>query len=155
MRPARRLLTPVLILMLSSAPLQAASPPVIQAATFGVELCPQSICGAAIFTGVLFGRVGNNPLALGTFIVGINHGPLPEVADEMALITGGAFELRVGLRKLRGTVTGGSITHNGDNTFTDEVNLELADGGELLYRGTLDHNVFPPTIAGPLVLVGP
>jgi len=49
----------VLALGVGSRPAEAASIPVINVNTFGIELCPQSICGAAIFTGLLEGQVGS------------------------------------------------------------------------------------------------
>jgi hypothetical protein len=33
------------------------------------------------------------------------------------------------------------------------ANLRLENGDELLYGGLLDHNVFPPTVIGPMVSV--
>ena len=151
MRRAAWFLTPVLILTLGTAPVRADSLPVIEVDTFGLELCPQSICGAAIFTGLIFGRVGFNRHALGTFIVAAKHEDLPEPGGE-ANLTGGLFELRVGLRSFKGFVGGGTITNNSDNTFTIDATLVFTSGavGTTQYRGLLDHNVFPPTIVGPI-----
>jgi hypothetical protein len=133
-------------------PVRADSTPVIDTRTFGIELCPQSVCGAALFVGILQGRIGAYPNALGTFAVAVNHGPLPEAAMDSTFVTGGAFEIKVGFRRLRGLVRDGIIVNNGDNTFTVRANLEITSGGggTLVYFGILDHNVFPPTIAGTL-----
>jgi hypothetical protein len=127
----------------------AASVPLIDVRTFGIELCPQSICGAAIFVGVLHGQVGANPHALGTFSVAITHDPLPE-PNQAARLTGGVFEFRVGLRRIRGVVAGGVLFNNGDNTFTTRAVLAITSGGSgfVIYEGLLDHNVFPPTVVG-------
>ena len=152
MRRAAWFLAPVLILVLGSAPVRAASSPVFDVDTFGLELCPQSICHAAIFAGFVVGRVGNNPFAVGTFVVVATHEPLPEPGETADLIDG-SFELRFGLRRFRGTVEGGSLFNTGLNTFEVTANLKLDNGDELLYQGLLDHNVFPPTVAGPMVSV--
>jgi hypothetical protein len=139
----------VLILACGARPAQAASIPFIDVDTFGIELCPQSICGAAIFVGLLHGDVGANPHALGTFSVAITHEPLPE-PDHAAPLTGGVFEFRVGLRRIRGVVAGGVLFNNGDNTFSVRAVLAILSGGTgtVTFEGLLDHNVFPPTIAG-------
>jgi hypothetical protein len=54
--------------------------------------------------------------------------------------------------KFGGTVLGGSIFNNGNNTFTVSVTLELKSGGtgQLLGAVVLDHNDFPPTVEGKL-----
>ena len=153
MRRMAWIVTPVLILALSAAPVRAQSAPVIDVDTFGLELCPQSVCGAAIFAGFLAGQVGSNPHALGTFIVGVTHEtPLPDPGEVVAL-KDGAFELRVGLRRLRGIVSGGTLLANvvPANTFTVSADLTLENGAELRFEGLLDHNVFPPTIVGRMV----
>jgi hypothetical protein len=134
---------------------EAASVPFIDVNTFGIELCPQSICGAAIFAGVLHGQVGSNPNALGTFAVAITHEPLPD-AFESAQLTGGVFEFRVGFRRIRGVVAGGVLFNNGDNTFTTRAILVITSGGSgtVVYEGLLDHNVFPPTVVGRVTQPG-
>ena len=73
----RAIVSGVILLVLSgwARPAQAAIP-FIDVRAFGLELCPQSFCGAAIFVGLLHGQVGSNPNALGTFAVGHQaHGP--------------------------------------------------------------------------------
>jgi hypothetical protein len=128
---------------------EAASVPFIDVNTFGVELCPQSICGAAIFVGVLHGQVGANPNALGTYAVAVTHDPLPPPLAASA-ITGGVFEFRVGLRRIRGVVVGGLLFNNGNNTFTTHATLLITSGGSgtVVFEGLLNHNVFPPTVIG-------
>ena len=141
----------VLVILVPSVPAAAASMPIINVKTAGIELCPQSICGVAIFTGVLYGQVGANPAAVGTFGVAVTHEPLP-AEDEFAPITGGVFELRVGLRQIRGFVAGGTLLNNGDNTFTVDALLVITSGGRgsVVYHGLLNHNVFPPTVIGTI-----
>ena len=139
----------VLVLASGARPAAAASNPVINVDTFGLELCPQSICGAAIFVGVLFGEVGGNQNAFGTYSVAITHDPLPP-AFHFAALKGGLFEFKVGLRRIRGIVTGGVLFNNGNNTFSVRANLLLLSGGTgtVVFEGLLDHNVFPPTVVG-------
>lgn len=137
------------IILVGTTPVRADSLPVIAGAVFGVELCPQSLCGTAVFVGVFSGRVGFNPYALGTIGVAVHHGPLPEIAGDCTPIPDGVWELRVGLRRFRGTAAGG-LCYNGDNTYGVAVTMELQAGGigNTTFEGTLDHNVFPPTIVG-------
>jgi len=142
----------VLAILVPAARLEAASTPVINVNTAGIELCQQSICGAAIFTGFLFGQVGANPSAIGTFAVAVTHEDLPDADQPPAKITGGLFEFRVGLRRIRGFIAGGFITNNGDNTFDVDALLVITSGGSgtVKYHGLLNHNVFPPTVVGPV-----
>lgn len=150
----RGLTCAVIVLTLAAGlrPAEAASIPVINVNTFGIELCPQSICGAAIFTGLLQGQVGGNANALGTFLAALTHDPLPE-PYQTADLTGGVFELRVGLRRIRGIVLpGGTLLNNGDNTFAVDATLVITSGGfgTLHFQGVLNHNTFPPTIVGTI-----
>jgi hypothetical protein len=144
----------VAILLLAGGirPLLADSTPYMNVATYGVELCSQDICGAAIFAGALSGQVGNNPRALGAFVVAVNHDPLP-APFQSAAITGGSFDFKVGRRHISGVVTGGTLFNNGNNTFTVHADLEITSGGNgtLAYDGLLNHNVFPPTVIGTVV----
>jgi hypothetical protein len=140
-----------LMIVLSTPRPAYASTPYIQLRTSGIELCPQFICpSGAIFTGIVFGRVGFNPWAFGTFTVQVRHAELPLPGDPDASILGGAFEIKVGLRRITGLVTGGTLHNNSNNTFTVHAELLIQDGGsgELVYDGLLDHNVFPPTVVG-------
>ena len=150
MKRAVSLLTTLMILVAGSRPVQAASNPLIHVKVFGIELCPQFICGAAIFSGFVGGQVGTNPAAFGTFAVAILHDPLPQL--QLADITGGVFEIRVGLRRIRGEVSSGTLINNGDNTFTVLAVLTITHGGfgTMNFAGILNHNVFPPTIIGAI-----
>lgn len=94
----------LLILTCGARPAQAASVPLIfNVNAFGLELCPQSMCGAAIFVGVLDGQVGSNPSALGTFAVGITHTGLPDEGNPLTVLAGGSFDFRFFLRRIRGS----------------------------------------------------
>ncbi|MEZ5316621.1 MAG: hypothetical protein R2752_04405 [Vicinamibacterales bacterium] len=129
---------------------ETASLPAIQGVVSGVELCPQFLCGSAIFIGIFNGQVGFNPNAYGLMVVQVNHDPLPDPFASAA-ITGGTWDLYVGLRHVSGGV-GGSLTNNGNETFTVDTTLPIASGGRgsINFLGLLDHNVFPPTIAGAI-----
>jgi hypothetical protein len=81
----------------------------------------------------------------------VNHEtPLPSPGN-FVFLTGGAFELRFGLRRLRGIVSGGDLLANPDNTFAVGADLSLQSGDKLRFEGLLDHNVFPPTVIGRVV----
>ena len=138
----------LLVLTCGARPAQAASIPFIDVAAFGVELCQQSVCGSALFAGVLFGNVGINPSAVGVFVVAINHQtPLPVNEGDRVFITGGAFDFRFGLRRIRGAVRPfGILESTGDNTFTVVATLETTEGDLLDAVVILDHNVFPPRV---------
>jgi hypothetical protein len=134
-------------------PAEAVSIPIINVNTFGIELCPQFICGAAVFTGLIEGQVGANDHALGTFTAAMTHEPLPEPLDT-ADLTGGVFEFRVGLRRIRGIVMpGGTLLNNGNETFTVDATLVITSGGfgTLFFHGLLNHNTLIPTIIGTVL----
>lgn len=147
----RAIVSGVILLVLTgwARPAQAASIPFIDVRAFGVELCPQTLCDAAIFVGILHGQVGLNPSALGTFAVGITHEDLPEAAGGESEVTGGLFHFRFGLRNIRGIVLpDGVLRNNGNNTFSVGALLFITDGGLGLLKAEvlLDHRVFPPTV---------
>lgn len=140
----------VLVLVAGALPVRASSTPVIAGNVAGVELCPQSVCGAAIFAAVFSGQVGANPFAFGTVAVAINHAPLPDPGNTAAIL-GGQWTIRLfSGRTFTGLVTGGSLFNNDDNTFHVIANMLLTGGGAgtLTFEGTLSHRVFPPTIVG-------
>ena len=135
--------------LLATVPVLADSVPVVQGAIAGIELCPQSICGSAIFTGEFSGLVNGRP-ERGVFLGAITHDPLPEPGDSAA-ITGGLWLIRTPRRALSGYVwPGGTLTNNGDNTFTVDMTMVLLRGGvgTLHFTGLLNHTPFPPTIIG-------
>jgi hypothetical protein len=141
------------LLLVGTVPVQASSVPVIRGDVSGLELCPQSICGAAIFTGLFVGQVGVNPFAVGLVSVAATHEDLPD-PDEFADIIGGVWSLRLlSGRRFTGVVTSGSLFNNGDDTFAVNVQMLLVGGGagQLTFNGTLSHQVFPPTLIGEIV----
>jgi hypothetical protein len=118
------------------------------ALAFGIELCPQFICGSAIFTGVLSGEVAGIQTSQGAFTVLVNHDDLPTVTLESAAITGGSFQLRAGARTFRGSILGGTLTLAAPGEFAVQMLLVSPTAGPLVFQGTLSHNTFPPTISG-------
>jgi hypothetical protein len=137
------------ILLVASVGVRADSFPVIRGAVSGLELCPQSICGAAIFVGVYAGRVGINPFAVGTMAVAVTHEDLPD-PGETAAITGGVWKIQLLRGAISGVAAGGLLFNNGDNTYNVVVNMVLTNGGigSTTFTGVLSHNAFPPTIKG-------
>ncbi|HYN09053.1 MAG TPA: hypothetical protein VES67_16840 [Vicinamibacterales bacterium] len=138
------------LVIAGTVPVRASSLPVIQGQVSGLELCPQSICGAAIFTGLFVGQVNLNPFSIGVVTVGAKHEPLPD-PGETADITGGVWSLRLlNGRRFTGIVTGGSLFNNGNDTFAVSVQMQILSGGsgDLQFEGTLSHQVFPPTLVG-------
>ena len=73
----------------------------------GIELCPEFICGFALFAGQFEGQVNSKP-ANGGFVAAVTHGDLPEFL-EVAPITGGQFIITAGRRTFRGDVIGGKL----------------------------------------------
>ena len=152
-RPFRYVAVPLLALSVSfglvSPSPAAAAPKTLSGSISGIELCPQFVCGAAYFAGSFSGSV-DGTADTGYWAVRIRHQALPE-AGGSAAITGGDWTLftpESGL--LVGRVTGGTLTNNGDGTFAVAVALRVRGYEPVAFHGTLDHTVFPPTIAGVL-----
>lgn len=143
---------PLVFLLFFAAPARAAAP-ATDATAFGIELCAQFMCGSAIFAGVLQGEVAGVQTSLGTFAVSVTHDDLPTTIGEQAAITGGTFQLRAGLRTVRGVVLGGTLTYLGNNEFLVRMLLIQGNGSLLAFQGVLSHNSFPPTIAGRIVSI--
>ena len=148
MKSALRLFIVIVAIAVSSVTVRASSWPIISGQVSGIELCPQAWCGVAVFTGVFKGQVGFFP-AIGTIAVAVHHGPLPVVKDACTPIPDGVWTLKTLLRKFEG-VAAGELCYNGDNTFRIDVDMQITSGGTgpLHFEGTLDHNVFPPTVKG-------
>ena len=143
-----RVLTIALILLCATS--LSASTPFLQGAVGGIELCPQFICGAAIFVGEFRGTLGNNPFARGSIVAKMKHEELPP-ANGNAAITGGSWEIKTLLRRVGGEVKSGNIhNNNGDGTFAVYATLALdpPGSGEVTFLGTLNHNTTIPTFGG-------
>jgi len=114
----------------------------------GIELCPESICGVAIFAGVFQGRLGNNPNAVGVITVAVKHDPLPPPGQQAA-ITSGTWQLVTAFKTIGGHVTGELLA---ENTVQFDVTATLfidhGGSGQATFTGLLDHTFFPPHIDG-------
>jgi hypothetical protein len=150
----RALAVSLVIFMLAIVPIAADSTS-INGAIAGIEICPQSICKAAIFIGDFEGQINGRPRS-GAFLGAINHEDLP-VDGGMSFITGGTWLIWTPLRTVSGFVLpGGTLTDNGNNTFAVEMSMVITKGGSglLTFKGTLDHNPLlngqPPTISGTI-----
>jgi hypothetical protein len=135
-------------LLAASITLSAQSRPAIEGSIAGLELCPQSFCGFALFVGGFQGEL-NSREATGSFVGAITHEPLPDVFGS-ADLTGGQWTITANRRVLKGTVAGGQIYNIDGTRFCIEMTMEVTDGGrgQLYFTGLLDHNPFPPTIGG-------
>jgi len=130
---------------------RAVSKPVIAVEIFGIEFCPQSVCGAADFGGAFEGHIGARNFVVGDFEVSVTHDPLPS-PNETAAITGGSWLLVSRQGRFSGDIVEGTLLNNGDNTYTVDALLELKQGGtgDLIFVGKLNHNTVVPTITGSL-----
>lgn len=142
-------------LWIAVEPVRGESIPKITGELSGVELCPQSVCGAATFVATFHGTVGRRP-ALGLFWAAVNHEPLPTVLDQAVPITGGKWNLSTGTRSFRGRIgDGGTLTCKDSDCLTFDVRAVLilirGGSGEICGSGLLDHTDFPPTIEGSLL----
>ena len=151
---ARRLTLAVLpailaALFLAPGSLRAATNTDLAGRVEGLEICPQIWCGAAVFIGRFDGALDGTATD-GQWWVSVTHEELPLLAGTSAPITGGQWGMTIGERPLRGAVTSGSITNNGDGTFTVTPRLDVRRGGEgtLSLSILLDHDLFPPAVVG-------
>jgi hypothetical protein len=151
MKTAFRLSIVIIAIAVSSVTVRASSWPVINGQVSGIELCPQSWCGVAVFSGVFKGQIGFVQNAVGAIGVAVHHGPLPVFEDDCTPIPDGVWAIRTLLRKFEGLAVG-ELCYNGDNTYHISVGMQITSGGmgPLKFEGTLDHNVFPPTVKGDI-----
>jgi hypothetical protein len=152
MTTRRMSLFAALLCLAASLPAHAVSHPSITGTISGVELCTQDLCGQAVFAGDFVGYV-NKQGASGVFLVQVTHGPLPDTAGGTTPITGGSWWIRTDKEKIySGSVTGGTLTYNGDGTFNVVLAMQLNNPGTgtMTFNGLLNHNVFPPTIGGTI-----
>jgi hypothetical protein len=150
MKSALRLAIVIVAIAVSSVTVRASSWPIINGLVSGIELCPQAWCGVAVFTGIFKGQVGFIQNTIGTVAVAVHHGPLPVVEHACTpIFRDSVWTLKTLLRKFEGGAVG-ELCYNGGNTFHIDVDMQITSGGfgPLHFEGTLDHNVFPPTIKG-------
>jgi hypothetical protein len=146
----RAALAIILAIVLGVTPirLSADSRPALSGLAAGIELCPQFICGFALFAGQFQGTLNSRP-ASGHFIAGLVHAPLPPIG-QIAPIFGGRWIITANRRILQGDVTGGGILNLNDTQFCVSIEMSITEGGsgELFFSGVLDHGPFPPGIFG-------
>ena len=135
-------------LLLAPGTLHAANSTSLSGKIAGLELCPQQVCGAAIFMGRFNGTLDGTADS-GSWWVAIRHEDLP-TPGARANITDGVWGMAVGDHALRGVITAGSILNNGDGTFEVTPQLGIREGGEgaLSLSILLDHGPFPPRVRG-------
>jgi hypothetical protein len=144
-----------LIFLLATPTTWAASTPPIQGGVFGVELCPQFICGAAYFSGTFVGKLGNNFNSVGSINAALIHDELP-APDSCSGINGGLWEIKTLFKRVRGVVQDdpvNEICNNGDGTFhIHAILIPTTTGftGTVEFNGTLNHNTLIPTFWGDL-----
>jgi hypothetical protein len=144
---------PLVFLLILVAPLHAAIG-TTDADAFGIELCPQSICGSAIFAGILNGEVAGIQASPGSFAVSVTHEDLPTSEGDTAAITGGSFQLRASTRTFKCVITGGTLVGTNDpDVFGVTILLASPRTGALEFDGVLSHKTFPPTISGHIYSV--
>ena len=137
-----------IVLAFGGITLSAESRPSLSGTAAGIELCPQFICGFALFAGQFHGELNSRP-ASGGFVAAIVHDPLPD-QGQLAQINGGQWTITANRRILSGDVLGGTILNLDDTRFCISMALDIDDGGRgvVYFTGLLDHGPFPPTIAG-------
>ena len=138
-----------IVLALGGIRLSADSHPALSGGAAGIELCPEFICGFALFVGQFQGQV-NSKTASGGFVAAVVHDDLPPVGENAA-ITGGQWTITAGNKAFSGDIASGNIlTLPGGTQFCITMTLEVTTGGngELYFTGLLDHGPFPPTIGG-------
>lgn len=141
----------LLAVFLIAAQPVVASNPVIIGEISGVEICVQSLCEAAVFTGTCDCRVGNLPTP-GFFWVSVQHDAL-HTSSKPSAIFDGKWTLTTLWGSFSGKVIGGEIVNAGGNIFkvTARLRLEKGGAGDVMVIGDLDHNDLPPTFEGDLV----
>jgi hypothetical protein len=131
--------------LMASMPVAAAKPgDHVHGTIFGYEVCTLQLCGQAFFTGDFAGKV-NGTRTRGFFLVAVTHGDLSDVTP----VTTGEWAISTEKGSFRGTVTEGTLTYNGDETYRVVLMLKTTSGGDftLEFIGTLDHSSWP-TISG-------
>ena len=144
--------TLAMLLLVAPRAMATSSVPPLKGSVSGTELCPQFVCGSAIFAGSFKGTVNGNSTS-GSFWTGVNYAsPLPS-AGKTTTITGGTWLIWTTRGTFAGNIrSGGTITANANNTFTVSAILDFTEGGSgsVGFVGSLNHNVFPPTIVGTI-----
>ena len=137
------------VFLIAAQPVPASNP-TITGEISGVEICVQSLCDAAVFTGTCECRVDNRTTP-GFFWVSVQHDPLN--TSQPSAIFDGKWTLTTLRGSFSGTVIEGSIVNTRKNIFRVTARLRLNKGGagDFFVVGDLDHNDLPPTFEGDLV----
>ncbi|HEY4670408.1 MAG TPA: hypothetical protein VIH05_11585 [Tepidiformaceae bacterium] len=140
--------TTVLAVAVQPAEQVEASSPSITGSIQGVEWCPQSVCGTANFSGYFSGKVGGW-WAWGVWTIYVNYDVLPAPGTSVPIW--GSWRLSTTRGSFSGSLSG-TLTNNGDNTFSIAATMTVLVGGSgtISASGLLNHNVFPPTLKGYL-----
>ena len=96
-----------IVVAFSAVRLSADSKPFLAGTAAGIELCPQLICGFALFVGQFEGQINSRP-ASGGFAAAVEHEDLPAVG-ETTPITGGDWTIVANQRAFSGDITQGTI----------------------------------------------
>ena len=136
-----------------------ASDPVVTGRVSGRELAQQTLDHPAFFVGAFSGQVGGRP-AIGAWAVSVIHEvPLPSEVGQSINIIGGQWVQEIlvlqGFRLRRVMLSGnisGTLTYVGSDRFLINATMNVASGGsgDIVLNAILDHNVFPPAVAGTL-----
>ena len=89
-----------IVVAFSAVRLSADSKPFLAGTAAGIELCPQLICGFALFVGQFEGQINSRP-ASGGFAAAVEHEDLPAVG-ETTPITGGDWTIVANQRAFSG-----------------------------------------------------
>jgi hypothetical protein len=140
-----------------AAPIFVNPEPLLSGNVSGIELCPQFICGVAVFTMGYQGKIGIFPNAGGIITTALNHGDLPTPDNNyIAPIYRGKWELQSLFAHIKGDIVRGKITlidPLDPKKFHISAELSVTPGGPatLLFYGTLDHTPTIPTIKGSIL----
>jgi hypothetical protein len=114
------------VFLIAAQPVRASNPVVVGEIS-GIEICVQSLCEAAVFTGTCECRVGNLRTP-GFFWVSVQHGQL-QPSSEPSAIFDGKWTFTTLWGNFSGKVIGGEIVNAGGNIFKVTAKLRLQKGG--------------------------
>ncbi|HZO03696.1 MAG TPA: hypothetical protein VFB93_21090 [Burkholderiales bacterium] len=141
-----------LLYLIASVSVVAAPPskPLLEGTVSGSEVCPQSLCGnGAIFVGIFTGKVSGKQTS-GLSLVQVAHASLNTNVGAVTVVTGGSWIIRTKRGDFAGTILGGQLAANDDDTFDVVLQLQITGTSTTLtFTGLLDHSGLddsPPTI---------
>jgi hypothetical protein len=149
------------LVSLTANPAVAASPRV-NGTIAGIEICPQSVCGAAVFLFDFRGELNDRPArGFGWFAIVHQDLPAPDAKSDILYGTG---VLTIGLHRLEIGVIGGHlygaelIDMVGSDVFGVDAGLVIWNRRgqwrlHVFENGLLDHETLIPTIEGDVSFV--